>query len=1068
MKCRNCAHQTLRLSHYLIVSLVVVSAMPALVYARDLLSKSSISCLAAVPSTLDRAGTITLATNVANGAGSVYFEGLATGDCFTPIVHRITSLGDSVLYVDKHIGFISAHVTLPHVLVLAEEKGFENTTVENVDSHQGAADAYTRQKTVPLDRVPIEPVAHNTSKLVPPPFFPALEAGLTSLGAIGGDGRGARIGLMQDEGIDLFHPELGLAKDIDGHFIPKVFEIMPYFPWAHSNEQWIQPEVWATATEHRITAFGRTWETPYDAYFALAHVYHDFSSSLDQRLYSGVVLIDFTRQLLWLDPSFSGNFSAIRPVHNYRSPGDVGAFRVRSNSRDNRIPYFVFFDMPRHAVDVVIPPGYHGTLVTGTMAGNTYTGGLFSGAAPASQIVEVQKSGAPWLIDWLYVLRHNVADVFNQSGLIYESRYIPVSDVAESAMRKAIAFYNKPVFCFCAFPGTVNISDFQSERELRINRRLIDVHSDYIHPMPLLMGGPPYNMVLVPSVSLTSVPHYSSVFSDPYMRRIAGDATLAPEGYAIGNNPSPTVSLASGAAAVLVQLGRKDHVSFDAFRLQQVLLLSARSVPGYPTWQEGVGALQTDRAWQLLKDTAELREHGHIATRFVVTNVRDGNENGALSFSGWHGNTAGGELRLQAYDAASPLHDYTLNVIGDPGFHIWPAHIRFGSHMGALIHYRVKTKNSDVLAFLVIRDAQSAVPLQLFPLQYIGLDRAAVSAPGMQSYFFAVPPRRLRQILSRVDPSSQLVAVSVDVPGIGVRSARDRLALFSQAPAVYDFTSRNFTRGILQLSVLQLWMERLYGNMKKPTTSAASTLLTDIATNDGALGTTRHYFTELRMPTADRIGIQVNNRAFPEYEVPGLPPLVSQFRAQIIVRNFSVAIHAIGNKVQIINTGAGNVPMRLARMSSLETPLQFDTVGENMETAQFSIQKASVEVHVDVRSSDNRDRADIVLFRCVSSKNDCHFVETGTLGEPLTLYTVAPNDYRIVVLPHTAFSGTITGESVAIGAELNPAEPWHVRRSGERWIVSDMEADTRNYAALQVLDDKLNPNPPFLSAVRVK
>jgi hypothetical protein len=994
------------------------------------------TCTAGAPSTLTENGLSAFAVSVASKADIAYFEALARKECVIAIVHHIEALGDRVLYTDARVGYIAARVPTSHALALAEERGIVVSSVQHMDSN-------APQATAPLPNPVVEQVAPSFGTLSPPPYFPAREAGLLPLRAIGGDGRGIRIGLV-DEGVDIFHPGLQLAKDARGRIIPKIVKTVHDLAGV-GDQTWIAPEAWGTAIGHRIRAFGRDWVTPYDGQFALAHFRQVVQGVASSSQLSGVALIDFDNREAWLDPTASGNFTKTPPAHDYRSRRDLAFWGQVSKSRDDRIPYTVVFDKATRAIELNIA-GAHGTFVAGTMAANRWTGGLFDGAAPAAQIIDIPDLARP-LTDVLVAFARPDVDLVNRSGSLGYALAHPNldPDVARPVVQKAIEVYGKPIFCFCDIADAIDVWDYQSEQELRVNRRLQDLHGEFLTPAAFPEADGLSNVLHVPSVSLTTtyrVHNGTEKLSEP----------PAPSGYAIGDNPSPTISLASGIGAVLLQLARARHIPLDVFRLQQALLLSSQPIAGYYTWQQGAGKVRADRAWRLIGRVAELETRRHIATRFTVVDGKTGlRTDGGLYLAPRPNVSISGTLRLAPSQLATHLNSYKLDTIGDPGFRVWPKHIDLGQDENALVHYRTPSFGGRALAFLVIRDARTGTPLQSFPLQYVGFDEPTTSEPGIETYRFVVPPRKGRQIVARLSPTAQLTSVSVDVPGAG--------------PFIYGFPQ-----------TLMMWkamasLRRLYGSGKAPTEYERA-----VAKNAGrdpsefsssGSATIRHYFAEFRSPKTDRIGILLDNRALPEYDVRGLPKPVPE-KTRITVRTFSTNVRLNQENVWITNTGSAGV-MRLVALNAVAAPLRFSSRNGGMAVASIEIPKAAAQLNLSIQPQRAARRFTVTLVRCDDAPSGtCTSLIVGSRQRSLVLHDVERGRYVIVVIPEDSMLRAIAGTAVVIGSKQTPLENWRPRRNGEKWAIVNRRKDESSYVALQVFDSPLNPDPPFLDAIRLR
>ena len=223
--------------------------------------------------------------------------------------------------------------------------------------------------------------------------------------------------------------------------------------------------------------------------------------------------------------------------------------------------------------------GVHGAFIGGAIAANRMTGGLFDGAAPAAQLIDV-RSGVTLIPSILRALARDDVDVVNRSGLI--AMDLASGTFSRRVFERALAVYQKPLVCFCNLPNALHVNDYQSADMLRRNRQLPPPHGEAMNSAAPFNADGLSNMVLAPSTSLLASSRYAplDVAWDDHRRHMTKDrlSPPAPDGYSIGANNSPTIAFASGIVADLIGLARAKGIRYDYIRLMHAIFTSARQV----------------------------------------------------------------------------------------------------------------------------------------------------------------------------------------------------------------------------------------------------------------------------------------------------------------------------------------------------------------------------------------------------------------------------------------------------------------------------------------------------------
>jgi hypothetical protein len=570
-------------------------------------------------------------------------EVLAEEGCIQAVLDGLHALGAKDRFVDNKVGYAWA--------MMPKDK------VSDVSDLGGVSEAWA--STRPLDYFlweaptagphPVAPVPSFTIPILRVadqlpangPFFPAKEAGLTDLWAQHpeADGRGVKVALF-DDGLDLLHPALQNALSEKGEVLPKVADILPV---TGTNEAmgWVQFGGSFSTTDGRFQEAGRTWVAPHNGTFRFgifsAELYFSawipgFSTTkppADVPL-SVAVLWDESANRVWVDTNGDGSFLDQRALGDYGETHDLDYFGNKTAEGDNRLPFGVKIDRNQKAAFFSLSRGFHGAAVAGTLAANRETGGLYEGAAPNAQLIDVRGSSANGkFAAMIAALARNDVDILNRSGILNHSApgggY--ESDFDRHILDRATAAYDKPVSCLCMSTNALRIRDYQSPEMLRRNRQTRGPYLEAANGMVRADSDGLVNEILAPSNMLAAQSRYNPLFetrkdgrtllTDGEEDTVPGVAV--PAGYWIGMNNSPTIPYGAGVLADLIAEARRQHVRYNAQRLVDAVLLSGKRIPRLPIAIQAHGVINAAGAWEQLQRMSKADDPSNAElTSFIV------------------------------------------------------------------------------------------------------------------------------------------------------------------------------------------------------------------------------------------------------------------------------------------------------------------------------------------------------------------------------------------------------------------------------------------------------------------
>jgi len=715
-----------------------------------------------------------------------HVELLASKGCLTSVEREIRRVGAIVRFVDSRTGYIYASVQSDHLLDVFEMGGLDVAGVE--ETFTSVIDSTPLDKPlpepVPTFRLPIPSVAMKLS--TEGPYFPADEGGLTALREDhpDADGRNTRIALI-DTGVDLLHPAFMKVKNSAGNLLPKVVDLGIPASTPQSDNAWVTFGAPLMPVDNKMTFAGRLWTVPAGGPYRIGIFARKFSPGYSELEGYGVgnpdaekfkisvgVLWDPKENVVWVDTDGDGDFTNNRRLADYSQHQDIDWFGTKIGDQDNRIPFGIKIVPSENAVYLGIG-GFHGTLVAGTAAANTLTGGLFDGAAPMAQLVDIQDTSHPLLQLAQWASRPEV-DVISRSG-VYSDPGVRSEDHQKLILERFIEVYGKPVVCYCAAAGAIHVLDYQSPEMLRRNRQAPPPYTDAMNSSVWFTKDGLLNSVVAPSVSLTA-----QVRFDPLLY-VGNDGrthwtpdllnTPAPPGYMVSYNPSPAISYTSGVIASVLSLAKRRNVRYDALRVSNALFISSKLVSGFPASVQGHGLIDAKAMWQQLEEMAKGDDPGNaILTSFEVWREREVGKRTRVygyseEFTRPDSKGRNAEIWVVRRGGHAGSRRYQLTLRGDNGaFALKLSSVDLPRDTAVCIPFTAMSLPNLHVAFLQLRDAEARVVMQEIPLQTKTAQPMESIAPGIERFHTQIEPRHVDFRYFATDESAQAVRLSMEIP----------------------------------------------------------------------------------------------------------------------------------------------------------------------------------------------------------------------------------------------------------------------------------------------------------------
>lgn len=705
-------------------------------------------------------------------------EFLSIPGCNDAMLAALGKLGAKVRYSDNKVGYVLITLPKENLLDALDIPSIEDATITHIYNDDSIVPAANRKiLSLPPIALPFPLVARTLSK--DDPYFAADEAGLIALWKQHpeADGRGVRVAVV-DGGIDLLHPSLQKVATTDGSLIPKVADIEPVDE-PKDNANWVPLGEKLQAVDGTFTTADRAWIAPADGTYRFGIyertlVLGPEGNSHTKKIAIAVgVLWSEQQGRVWVDTNGDGNFKNETPLGDYADSHDIGFFGEKNSESDSRIPFGVKIDHQKNAVYIAVANDGHGTFVSGPLAANRLTGGLFDGAAPNAQLVDVL-FGVAKLPSILRAISRPDVDVVNRSGGIARYNDGGKEEFARRVLERAVAVYDKPFVCYCAGANFFHVMDYASAQMLRRNRKASPPYLDSMNSFVWFEPEGLVNTVLAPSASLTTMSRYMPIelqWEDG--RRHTYDDTdydpPAPAGYGVGSNPSPTIPIVSGVLADLISEARRSHVRYSTARLYQALTSSARAVPGFSPSEQGYGVVNAAAAWdQLIKMAAADDPSNPELTSFTFARKEYGQlkpVNGFVEKLTAPGEFVNGELWITRMGGYPGGRDYIFRLSGDDSaFTLIEKKATFVRGETVRVRFGAKARSKWHVAFLQLIDAQTKAVMEEVPLSIQAPDSPKMIGPYIEKYQVSIPPRNQDREYVRLDENVQAASFAMEIP----------------------------------------------------------------------------------------------------------------------------------------------------------------------------------------------------------------------------------------------------------------------------------------------------------------
>jgi hypothetical protein len=976
------------------------------------------------------------------GRAEVSAQFLAEPACGETMLAGLRGLGARVQYADERSGYALVAIAKDKLLDMLDVVGIEYAYTRDdgrlyyQDPDAKIPQSERKAEPAPLISIPYPRVA--TTLAPDGPYFAADEIGLTKLWQEhpDADGRGVIVA-VPDEGFDLLHPALQQARDAAGNIVPK-FADLGTLTTPEEDSGWVRFGDPVTTSGGSFEAAGRIWIVPEDGVYRFGifrstlFLGPEYNTHAKKLSLSVGVLWSPQRKQVWVDTDGDGSLKNQRALSDFAVKQDTDWFGAKTGDDDNRIPFGVKIDAAKDAIYIRVG-GDHGALVAGPLSANTLTGGLFNGAAPSAQLVDQNIGGTTLVAAMVAMSARPDVDVVNRSGGIARARYTGlhegIEDFAQRVLERTIAVYGKPMACFCDASGTIFVDDFAGAEMLRRNRQLLPPYLDTINGG--ISGRPDglVNTVLAPSANLETESRYDPLdipLPDGRKHSFADNAfdPPAPDGYLIGANNSPTIPVVSGVLADLISEAKREHVRYNAIRLNNAVFTGTRLLDGFPVSQQGYGLINAAQSWDQLAKMAKADDPANSElTSFTLSRMEDG---GSVEVQGFHADLAkvgeklDGEIWITRHGGYAGGRKYAFALRGNKGsFELLDHQATLVRDKQARVRFRTNGASGWNIAFLELRDAKADVVMKDVPLSVRVPDVPEKIAPGVDKYESTIEPLRSETRFIRLENEVQAARYVIRIPYTGPE----------------NISTRNFPGG------------------RYRTTKAPEGEPVDEAHHVGPIEELRSLVVN---DTPGTQSIFWENRGRPEYatQYDGPSPNVP-IHATLIVTKYAVAITKTQPQTLTVTNHLaeveGHVELFDGKFATSELHGQRNHA---MAEVERDVPSGLAQWRVRVTGATAGAHTDAYLFNCTGKDSNCSIASQQEITDNGALLFVDKPQaglWKLVVRSREQVAGNPTYRSTEV--QLTPTqtsapEADTEHPSGEKWAVA--LSSTTQYAAFRI------------------
>jgi hypothetical protein len=231
--------------------------------------------------------------------------------------------------------------------------------------------------------------------------------------------------------------------------------------------------------------------------------------------------------------------------------------------------------------------------------------------------------------------------------------------------------------------------------------------------------------------------------------------------------------------ADLISEAKREHVRYNAARLNNAVFTGARLLDGFPVSQQGYGLINAAQSWNQLAKMAGADDPSNAELTSFTLSRTEGQK--TIEVQGFQADVAkpgeklDGEILITRHGGYAAGRKYTFSLRGDDGSFVLLDHAAtFERDKPSRVRFKTNGASGWHIVFLELRDTKADVVMQDVPLSVRVPDVPEKIAPGVDKYESTIQPLRSESRFPRVGEEVQAARYVMRIPYTGPENISTR------------------------------------------------------------------------------------------------------------------------------------------------------------------------------------------------------------------------------------------------------------------------------------------------------
>ena len=705
----------------------------------------------------------------------------------------VQRLGGRVRWTDEPIGYVRAEVPARRLLDLAQSRVIASYQIASLSKASWYRDGPPLSNAEMYRGFEVTPVAAPQPDTRNPALRPLSVAESRASGftldedaGVGAwlkahptfDGRGTTIALVENALPHFADPTFRTAKTLGGRDVAKIAGIVNAIDPGDPDETRVALDTAVEARTPWIRIGRRTFILPRPGAYRFGTL--ELSGGANVVHVFGVIEHRETHQV-WIDSNGDASFADETPLADVNERFEPRYLQLAHPAR-TKVSFVMSRGMAPNTLHIYVGKGSHQTMTLSVAAGSPTNESLAYGVAPGARILLVRGSSQDYelsgiLEGFIHAARRPDVDVVGASAGI-KILTDTDADFTGTFFGRLISVYGKPV---------INAAgNFHLELASSYAMGASWTAGGVLGPATLaaLHGSRPLDRLIVhpygaagPALDGAVKPDFLAPMERlatdvPWRHQVAGlpenfPSRSVPPGYQLSCCTSSASPYAAGLVALLISAAKQAGIPHSVERLDRALKLSARFIRGFPSHQQGNGALDIESAWRWLQHDEEpprIFVSARIVHPLAQYAARGSEGKGIFEFEGW----TAGMIGTRAFQFerrsghARPI-EYRVTWTGNDGTFRAPASIVLPVGKAVAFPVTIAPASTGVhSALLNLEDVTSGRVVFRTQATIVAAERFDTSTRSLR-VSGGVPFMRVQAHYFEVPPATSAISIDFDV-----------------------------------------------------------------------------------------------------------------------------------------------------------------------------------------------------------------------------------------------------------------------------------------------------------------